>query len=211
MKWLKFYKSSPSSKKVYVDDKVLRDSTIEEITDNLAFIHLKEGDFLYLKNKFWLYFTDGEDTTKKLSNGEYDMLLFPHRSRYDFNSSPINDVWKKSYTKSFKRTEHILGIIEGFADDKEIYVDMVSVRKPYCRNKINKLILDALVAYLPNSKLVFENPTDDGYLFMKSTYPDSEAKWTTHTHRPESWKKIMRSKLNSELLIIAKDTFVLRI
>lgn len=80
--------------------------------------------------------------------------------------SPITDVWKKRFQKP--GTEHIIGLIQGHSDDNTIFVDMMSVRTNWRRNRINSLMIDALKKRFPQAKLSFSSPTDQGQKFIKS-------------------------------------------
>ena len=180
-------RKSPNSKKVLLGDKLLKTATLEEVSENFAFVHMKEDNFFAAKDKFWLYFTDCQESTKKVCTGDFNMLLFPHKHRFNLEASPITDVWKKSHTKNFNGSEHIFGLVEGFANKDTILIEMMSVRKSFRRNGITKFMIDALVAHFPDATLTFEDLTEDGYLFMREVYPDAQVKWT-HSIRPESWK-----------------------
>lgn len=177
-------------KKVYVDDKLIKDSDIKELEDNAALYHEKTGNFMVQKGKFWLWFVDSREWIDKLKAGEYDMLMFPFRRRFDWNSAPINDVWKKSHQKHTRGAEHIIGIVEGFIDeeDKKIIIEMMSVKPGYKMNRINTHMMNIIKDSFKEYKLVFEDPTDDGYLFMKKYAPDAEISWTIKG-RPKEYLK----------------------
>lgn len=173
-------------KKAYADDRPLRDMNAKELDENLVFYLSKTDNLFAYKGKFWLWFVDAPGYAAKLNAGEYDLLTFPilHRSNM-FNVSPINDVWKRSRKRL--GSEHVIGIVEGFYDEdkKTIRIEMMSVRPTFKRNRVNTLMIDAIVDALPGAELLFEDPTDDGYVFMKS-YGQGQAVWTG-TYRPKSW------------------------
>lgn len=177
-------------KKVYADDKLLKTATLKEVGDNILFYHEDKGNFMFGKDKTFLYFTDSKNSVKKLANGEIDFLFFPIRTRFNsFTVAPIDDVWKIKHTNKFKGSEHILGIFEGFCNEKTIYVDMMSVRPKYQHNKINSFMLDLLQKEYPKAKLIFEDPTDQGYLFIKKYSPDAEIRWRSDDYRAKEWIK----------------------
>lgn len=179
-------------KKAYVDGKLLKSSSIQDLSNNVALYHVKENNFLAQKGKFWLWLADTDEWVSKLKSGDYDVLFFPPRPRFNWNASPIDDIWKKSHQKNTRGAQHIIGVIEGFADEdnKKIIIEMMSVKPGFKRNRINSLMIDVLKdnSAFKDYKLVFEDPTEDGYLFMKQYAPDAEVEWT-HNHRPPSWKK----------------------
>jgi hypothetical protein len=90
---------------------------VKELEDNVALYHEKTGNWMVSKGKFWLWFVDTTEWIEKLKAGEYDMLMFPWRRRFDFTAAPITDVWKKSMQKNTRGAEHVIGLVEGFADE----------------------------------------------------------------------------------------------
>jgi hypothetical protein len=184
--------------RVLAGDKPLKGMKATELEGNMVLFYDKAGRgglFPMPPGKFWLYLMDSDDAAKKMGAGEYDMMLFPFRRAYSFTAAPITDVWKKSHTKNFKGSEHILAITEGVATDDKILLEMMSVRPGYKHNKIQTLMVDYIKNFMPKAKLVFEDPTEDGLNFMWHYAPDAEVKWTID-YRPKIWKEKMKGKEN---------------
>jgi len=84
---------SKVGKKVFADDKELKTVDFSEIQKNMVFYLEKTGNFFWPKGKFFLYFTDSDDTTTKICNGEFDLITFPVRTSFNmFSVAPITDV-----------------------------------------------------------------------------------------------------------------------
>lgn len=84
---------SKVGKKVFADDKELKTVDFSEIQKNMVFYLEKTGNFFWPKGKFFLYFTDSDDTTMKICNGEFDLITFPVRTSFNmFSVAPITDV-----------------------------------------------------------------------------------------------------------------------
>jgi hypothetical protein len=180
-------------KSVIIGDKKLRDVTFKELDDNIAFFRTPEGkgNWLMPEKKFWLYVLDSDAEVQKLGSGENEMLFFPARTRMNiFSVNPIKDVWKRSWLNKHKGSEHILALAEGFADKDRVLIKMMSVKPAYQHNKMNTLMLDSLRDSFPGAKLVFEDPTEDGYAFMKAYAPDAKIRWTIGwDSRPKAYKQ----------------------
>jgi hypothetical protein len=177
--------------KVYADDKLLKTMKDEDLGSNMLFFMEKQGNWFMQKGKFYLYFVDSPEWIEKLQKGEYDFLFFPIRTSFNmFNVAPITDVWKKKFQKNTRGAEHVLGIVEGFADEekKKVYIEMMSVRPAFKRNKINTMMLDALKGPFHDYEWYFEDVTDDGYMFAKKWMPDVNFSWTG-SYRSKEWKK----------------------
>lgn len=178
-------------KKVYVDDKkLLKDTTIEELDLNIAIIYMEKETFFTPPGKFWLYFTTDPKWSEDYKEGKSDILMFPIRRRFDFQSSPITDVWKKKHTKDLRNVDFIVGIVEGVIEKDKAYIEMMSTRAGYKRNTINKKLLDAIKEWKPELSFIWEDPTVVGLEFIKH-YSGSDAKfrWTIK-YRPKNWKTL---------------------
>jgi len=191
-------KPSKTSKKVFADDKLLKDISFSEATNNIAFYYEEKGNFFIPKGKFYVYFFDSHDNAKKLATGEIDFIFFPFKRRFDFSSAPITDIWKKSFLKDKKGSEHILGMIEGqvYEEDKLVEIQMMSVRPNFKFNKINYFLSTEVVEYaknrFPDYKVAIEDPTEDGLEFaakFSAHYPELVI-FLTYKNRPKNWEKL---------------------
>ena len=161
------------NKTAYADDKPLKTMDLKSIGNNMTMYHEKNGNFLIAKNKVYLWFTSTEDWVDKVNAGEYDLVMFPIKTLGNaFTLSPITDVWRKSKARGKKE---VLGMIEAYLDDKELIIQMMSVRNPYRKNRINSFMLDQLKENFPGRELVFEDPTDDGWKFIANYDPNARA------------------------------------
>lgn len=161
------------NKTAYADDKPLKSMDLETIGPNVTIYHEEKGNFFIAKNKVYLWFTSTENWVDKVNAGEYDLVMFPIKTLSNaFTLSPITDVWRKS--KARGKTE-VLGMIEAYLDDKELIIQMMSVRNPYRKNRINSFMLDSLKEKFPTHELVFEDPTNDGWNFIASYDPNARA------------------------------------
>lgn len=177
-------------KQAFADKQPLRDVSGETLAPNIVLAHFVQANFMMAAGKFWLYFIDepGSVSIEKLNSGEADLFQFPQPVAFGRAASPITDVWKKTHTKRFKGAEHILGALEGYANDSEIFIAMMSVRPEFKRNRINSYMIDALVRKFPSAQLVFEAPTEDGVAYIKGAYPEAKIKWKNN-YRPKNWDK----------------------
>jgi hypothetical protein len=161
------------NKTAYADDKPLKTMDLESIGNNMTVYHEEKGNFIIAKNKVYLWFTSTEDWVDKVNAGEYDLVMFPIKTLYNaFSVSPITDVWRKSKARGKKE---VLGMIEAYLDDKELIIQMMSVRNPYRKNRINSFMIDELKQKFPSHELVFEDPTDDGWKFIANYDPNARA------------------------------------
>lgn len=136
---------SKVGKKVFADDKELKTMNFTEIQKNMVLYIEEKGNLFWPKGKFFLYFTDSDDTTTKICNGEYDFIQFPIKGYHNlFTCAPITDIWKKSYLKKYKGGDHILGIVEGYHGEGKILIQMMSVHKKFQGHKVNTLMMDTL-------------------------------------------------------------------
>ena len=181
-------------KKLLTDDKPLKELKFEQVSGNICAYIEQHGNFLFPKGKIYLYLFDSHEWSNKMAKGEVDLLMFPHRRRFDLHSSPIDDIWKKSRAKNLKGVEHIIGAVEGQLyepseedPEKIVMIQMMSVRPGFKGNRVNSFMVDSLQERFGNEyKLAFEDPTADGLEFIAKYKPDSIIYWT-HRHRPKNW------------------------
>jgi len=163
--------------KVMADDiplKLVKD--IEKLEPNFSMYHEEKGNFVFAKGKTFLYFTKTENWGQRVVDGEYDMLMFPYAGRFNWGAAPINDVWKKSHNKNIRGADEIIGLIEAYVANKEILIQMMSVRPGYKKNSINTNMINRLKKSFPNHTVVFEDPTPAGWKFIQKYAPDAIAR-----------------------------------
>jgi hypothetical protein len=186
-------RASATSKKLTVDNNPLKNLTVEEIAENLVMFREPTGNFMFAKGWTYMYLLDSHEAAEQMKKGEIDMLMFPYKGVSNLFSSPITDVWKKTKF-SHPGHKHILGIIQGFTDEDDIYIQMMSVRKNSQRNGVNRLMIDFLRDYFPNAKLTFEDATVDGAMFAKN-YPDAELKYNSDFTRQHTEREVEKRKI----------------
>jgi hypothetical protein len=177
-------------KTVYADGKPLRDATIQELEPNMGLVHFKESNWFYGAGKFFLYLASDPAWNAGFKTGESDMLIFPIRTNHNmFTVSPITDVWKKSWTKKYKNSDLVIGMVEGTVGKDKLFVEMMSVRPGYKMNSINTKLIDTLVDWHPDLQLTWVDPTNDGLEFIhKYSGDDAHFHWTG-TYRPKKMKE----------------------
>jgi hypothetical protein len=145
--------------------------------NDIVVYYEKEGNFFIPKGTFYAWLYDEEDAGKKISSGEYDFILFPMASGFGALSQkgyvpPLLRIWKKSFQKDKKGIEHLLGIVQGFYDEKnkKMYIEMMTTNPKFRRQGINGHIIKQLREYFEVSQddVIFDKPTDMGKKFMAS-------------------------------------------
>jgi hypothetical protein len=135
--------------------------------ENIVIIRQPEGSNphpLIGVGSTWVYFMDSPKSAKLMKQGKIPYLMVPVGTGFH-GGNPITDVWTKRFQKP--GTEHILGLLQGHSDEKSIYIDMMSVRTAWRRNRINSLMIDALRSCYPKAKLEYSSPTQAGEKFIK--------------------------------------------
>lgn len=153
------------NKTAFVNDSPLKNLKVEDIENNIVvFRQDKENSFFPFGLTF-VYFMDTEESAKLMAQGKIPFLRIPVGT-FNSGGSPITDVWKKKFQKP--GTEHILGLIEGITTEEKIFIDMISVRPGWQRNKIATLMYNKLKKDFPNAKLTTSDTTDKGEKWKKS-------------------------------------------
>jgi len=155
---------SRKGKSVYGDDKKLKDLSVQDVKGNIiTFIADKPG-FMWHKGLFLSYFMDSDQSAQDMKNDKIPYIFVHDRPRLSFHMAPIRDVWKWNKEPG---QEHILGIAQGTLNEKEIYVDKLTVRPGYKRNTISTKLLINLQNNHPKLPMNFSGPTKDGFNFIK--------------------------------------------
>lgn len=152
------------NKTVLADDKPLKSLKVVDVSDNIVFIRQPTPSF-FAEGYTLVYFMDSTESAQKLSKGEIPYLMFPKGNFYS-GGSPITDVWKKKYQQPGH--EHVLGMLEGNSMPDEIFIDYMSVRAPYRRNRINSLMIDIIKESFPDANVTFSDATTDGKKFIQA-------------------------------------------
>jgi hypothetical protein len=145
--------------------------------------HEKVGNWLAPKGQiyFWLY--EGEDSAEKVSNGEYDYVLYPLTTMtMAFQSGyipPLKRIWTKKFQKDHKGSEHLLGVIKAYLIEedgkKELYIDLMSVNPKNKKEGIMSYMIKRLRERykLSQDQITFSDLTKEGEKFVaKKKYAD---------------------------------------
>jgi len=155
---------SKHDKTVMANDKLLRDMDVEEVRGNIVFIRSESGGFVNPGFTI-LYFMDSDESAKMMAEGKIPYLMVPQGSFYS-GGNPITDIWKKKYQKP--GTEHILGVLEGNSNSENIFINMLTVRPGYQRNKIGTMLLKTVKNHFPDAKISTSSATPAGEKFKKA-------------------------------------------
>lgn len=153
-----------------VDDKKLKDMKVEDVSENIVVIRQPTDSMLLPEGFTLVYFMDNAENAKKMGNGEYEYIIIPQGSSMFGRETPF----QKAFKQNKEGINHILGFIQGYTDEEEIYVDFMRVRHKYKRNSINSKMIKALEKEFPKAEVSFSDPTDQGEKFIKSKYKDAD-------------------------------------
>jgi len=156
--------------KLFIDNIPLKDIQLQSLEDNILYYKEEVGNFIIPKNFTMVWILDNDKFKLPFIKGEENLLFFKSRISYASIGSPISDIWLKNTPNQ----KHIIGVIRAITNEDLIYIDMMSVRPGYKRNKINYHMINYLININPNAKLKFSSPTNDGLSFIKKYFPNSE-------------------------------------
>jgi len=181
---------SKKDKTVYAGNAALRNLKVDDVVKNIVFIR-NEKDGFFPVGWSLVYFLDNEESAELMKQGKIPYLMVP-RGTFHRGGSPITDIWKKKFQQP--GTEHILGVIEANVMEDSIYIDMITVRPGYQRNKIASMMLEMIKKQYPNAKISTSSTTPKGEKFFKSTlkdnveYPMAKGKDVQSYGGQEGWK-----------------------
>lgn len=157
-------KMTLQGKKAYADGVSLRDLPVEDVRGNIV-VFRTDKETIFQAGFTLVYFMDSEEAAAGIKAGTIPYLMVPRGTFYS-GGSPITDIWKKKFQKP--GTEHILGMMEAVTNEEVIFLDMVTVRPGWQRNRIATLMYDALRKMFPNAKLETSSRTDKGEKYYQS-------------------------------------------
>jgi len=165
----------------------------KDLDQNITYFYNKDANIIWPAGKFLVYFHQ-DGWNKLYDEGKAGILIFnPARGHISqFGSSPIKDIWKKSYTNKIENSDMIYGVLEGVVEKGYAYIEMMSVRAGYKRNSINRRMVETIEKQRPNDKIVWDEPTEDGLKFIKAYHGDSALFFYRKgtTARPRNWSKL---------------------
>jgi len=148
--------------------KKIEDMSLKEADDYMGIWHNEKATFMFPKDMIYIWFYDSKEGIQKLfKKNEYDPMLFPP-GYWGQRTPPLMQVWTKGYAKKVKGAEHVIGVIQGHLEDGNLYIDMMTVRPTYRRNKINSLMVRNLKEEFKPKKVIFVNTTKMGKSFEGS-------------------------------------------
>jgi len=145
--------------------------------NDIVIYYEKQGNFIIPKGTFYAWLYDEKDAGDKISSGEYDFILFPMSGGFSLAMQkgyvpPLLKIWKKDFQKDKKGIEHLLGIVQGYYDEKEnkLYIEMMTTNPKFRRMGVNAHIIKQVREEFEVSQddVIFHKPTDMGKKFMAS-------------------------------------------
>lgn len=169
---------SRAGKVVLAGDKPLRDTPLDTASSNIVVFYSSKASFMLPAGFMMCFFMDSEESAEAMRTGQINYGIWPPgRRSYDMGN-PISDVWRAG-----RFDKRILGAINGVVDDKEIYIDKMSVRPGFKRASINSKMIDKLKDQFPGRTVNYSGVTRAGAAFVKK-YTGQDWK-PAHGERPE--------------------------
>lgn len=159
---------------------LLKNMPAEQVSSNIVVFYNDKDTFFKPAGWVMIYFVDTDENAARLKRGEIVPLMFIQGStsmRFG-GYSMIDDIWKKRKRERWMTPDdiakaedqkHIVGALEAYVNDTDVYVDNVSVRPGWQRNSIGKRMMDALKHQWPDRKLTHSQTTSQGEKFLKQT------------------------------------------
>lgn len=154
-----------TGKTVMANNIPLKNLDLEVVKKNIVVFRESNPNSIFGEGFTLVYFMDSEQSANDMLNGKIPYLMVP-RGTFGGGGNPITDIWKKQFQRP--GTEHILGVFEGYTNDEQIFIDMITVRPKFQKNTIAKKIIDTIRKKFPNAKIEHSGTTDAGSKFMKS-------------------------------------------
>jgi hypothetical protein len=159
-------------------EKMKKGAVVETPTtlNDIVLYYERKGNWLFAKGNFYAWLYDESGAGGKVESGEYDFIMFPPMGK----GSPFSDryvppllmVWQKTYQKSYKGSEHLLGIVKGFYDEdkNQLIIEMMTTNPKFRRKGVNAHIIKQLRDEFGVSQedVIFDKPTKEGKLFESS-------------------------------------------
>lgn len=156
-------------KTVMADKVPLKTLKFADIEENIIMFRDPSPNSFFGEGFTLVYFMDSKQSAIDMKDGKIPYLRVP-QGTFHSGGSPITDIWKRRFQKP--GTEHILGVLEGWSDDKVIYLDMLTVRPKYQKNTIARRMVDIVRREFPSAKIKHSDTTSAGGKFMNSYKKD---------------------------------------
>ena len=168
----------------------LKALSLDAVDKNITVFFNSKQNIMFPAGKVLAYFHD-EEWLPLYNEGKAGILMFnPMRgSLSQYGTSPITDIWKKSYNKRVENSEMIWACIEGQIVNGYLVIQMMSTRPGYKRNSINKKMLDAIKRD-HKEPILWDEPTEDGMKFIKNYSGDDAKFYFGGYSRPKNFKKL---------------------
>jgi hypothetical protein len=147
------------------DGQPLKKLPVESVAENVVVLH-QPGQTFFGNDMLLVYFMNSKESAKSMAKGDIPYLKVPVGT-FMSGGSPITDIWKKKFQQP--GTEHILGVIEGSANDENIWIENMTVRPKYKRNSIMTKMLQVVKNNWPNATVDYSKATEQGKKFIGST------------------------------------------
>ena len=152
-------------KTVHANNVPLKSLDVNAVEKNIVIFRENNPNSFFGEGYTLVYFMDSEGSALDMKNNKIPYLTVP-RGTFHSGGNPITDIWKKKFQKP--GTEHILGVLEAYSNENEIYIEMLTVRPKYQKNTIARKMLDFVRRYYPNATIRHSSPTKLGDKFNKS-------------------------------------------
>jgi hypothetical protein len=152
-------------KTVHADSTPLRDLDVSAVEKNIVMFRENNPNSYFGEGFTLVYFMDSEESAQDMKDGKIPYLMVPSGT-FSSGGNPITDIWKSRFQKP--GTEHILGVLQGFSNENDIFIDMITVRPKYQKNTIGQKMVDIIRKEFPTAKISHSGTTNAGSKFVKS-------------------------------------------
>lgn len=157
----------------------LRGMNVEQVEPNIVVFFSEKAT---IKPAGWImmYFMDTPAAAAEMKAGKIAYPVFmPGSLSMRFGGYSMIDAlwkrpkkqrwWKPGDAESEAKKIHVVGALEAYKGNKEIFVDNLSVRPGWRKNTIGSKLMQALKNHFPGLPVTHSQPTDQGRKFLKKT------------------------------------------
>ena len=149
------------------DGNGIKDTPLEELEKDNIIVYYMEHHPMFPPNYFLIYFMDSKESKDAMLNGEVVPTII-RDSRVGLDGG-FNTIWKKKSTD-----KRILGTVQGFIHEDEIYIKFMTVRGNARKQSINSQMINQLKAEFPGKGITYEDLTDQGKKFKSKYEPEAQ-------------------------------------
>jgi hypothetical protein len=173
---------SKKGKDVFANGDLLRDLTLDDVEENIAWYVVKKPHFILPLGSYAVAFMDSKEGGNTIGHGDRqnDMPWIPPHVSIGLTGQqpPFQKFWRRSPPSGAPKD--MLGYLQGqlYHDEKVIWVEFMTVRTQFRRSKINSFMLAFIQKNYPDYKVEFSSETAAGKKFIKKfsnpSYPVPE-------------------------------------